>query len=166
MPQLNYFQKQNNNLCIFWYLFSHCIVSAPFAIPWTIVLQAPLFTGCPRQEYWNELPFPSPGDHPNPGIEPASPALAGRFFTTELPGKTIMTYTSVQIHRKVLCNVCSLIKIKTKMIKIIWSQFSIFFSDIHSKAWQCLWNFPVKIIKEWITVTAKTNKMILLLIKQ
>ena len=44
----------------------------------------------PRQEYRNGLPFPSPGDLPNPGIEPtspASPALVGRFFTTELPGK-------------------------------------------------------------------------------
>ena len=46
--------------------------------------------GFPRQEYWNGLPYPFPGDLPNPRIEPmspASPALAGRFFTTELPGK-------------------------------------------------------------------------------
>ena len=41
----------------------------------------------PRQEYWNGLPFPSRGDIPNPKIEPASPALAGRFFTTEPAGK-------------------------------------------------------------------------------
>ena len=39
-----------------------------------------------RQEYWSRLPFPSPGDLPNPGIKPASPALTGRFFTTEPPG--------------------------------------------------------------------------------
>ena len=39
------------------------------------------------QEYWSGLPFPSPGDLPDPGIEPASPAFAGRFFTTEPPGK-------------------------------------------------------------------------------
>ena len=39
------------------------------------------------QEYWNGLPFPLPGDPPDPGIKPMSPALAGRFFTTELPGK-------------------------------------------------------------------------------
>ena len=45
--------------------------------------QAPLSMGFPRQEYWSGLPFPSPGDLPNPGMEPASPALAGRFFTTE-----------------------------------------------------------------------------------
>ena len=40
-----------------------------------------------RQEYRSGLPFPSPGDFPNPGIKPASPVLAGRFFTTEPPGK-------------------------------------------------------------------------------
>ena len=40
-----------------------------------------------RQEYWSELPFPTPGDLPDPGIEPTCPALAGRFFTTESPGK-------------------------------------------------------------------------------
>ena len=54
---------------------------------WTVAHQAPLSMGFPRQEYWSELPFLSPGDLPNPGIEPSSPALAGRFFTTELPGK-------------------------------------------------------------------------------
>ena len=42
--------------------------------------------GFPRQEYWSALPFPSPGDLPEPGMEPVSPALAGRFFTTEPPG--------------------------------------------------------------------------------
>ena len=42
--------------------------------------------GIPRQEYWNELSFPSPGDLPNPGIEPTSPTLAGRVYTTEPPG--------------------------------------------------------------------------------
>ena len=42
--------------------------------------------GFPRQEYWSGLPFP-PGDFPNPGIEPASPALVGGVFTTEPPGK-------------------------------------------------------------------------------
>ena len=39
-----------------------------------------------RQEYWSGLPFPLPGNHPEPGIEPASPALAGGFFITEPPG--------------------------------------------------------------------------------
>ena len=58
--------------------------------PRTITCQAPLSVGFPRQEYWRELPFPPPGDLPNPGIKPmspAAPALAGGFFTTEPPGK-------------------------------------------------------------------------------
>ena len=41
--------------------------------------------GFPRQEYWSGLPFPPPRDLPDPGIKPTSPALAGEFFTTELP---------------------------------------------------------------------------------
>ena len=52
-----------------------------------IVPQAPLFLGFPRQEYWSGLPFLSTEDLPDPWIEPMSPALAGRFFTTEPPGK-------------------------------------------------------------------------------
>ena len=49
--------------------------------------QAPLSMGFPRQEYWSGLPFPSPGDLPEPEIESVSPALTDRFFTTESPGK-------------------------------------------------------------------------------
>ena len=43
--------------------------------------------GFPKQEHWSGLPFPSPGDVPDPGMELESPALAGRFFTPEPPGK-------------------------------------------------------------------------------
>ena len=46
-----------------------------FVTPWTVVYQAPLSMGFSRQEYWSGLPFPPPGDLPNPGIEPGSPAL-------------------------------------------------------------------------------------------
>ena len=63
-----------------------------FATLWTVTYQAPLSIGFSRQEYWNGLPCPPPGDLPSPGIEPASlvsPALAGRFFTSELPGKPL-----------------------------------------------------------------------------
>ena len=56
---------------------------------WTVTRQAPLSVRFPRQEYWSGLPFPSPGDLPNPGIELMSPALAGRVFTTEPPGSPI-----------------------------------------------------------------------------
>ena len=56
-----------------------------FATPWTVAHRALLSMEFSRQEYWSGVPFPSPGDLPDPGIEPtslASPALAGRFFTT------------------------------------------------------------------------------------
>ena len=59
-----------------------------FATPWTVVHQAPLSLLSSRQEHWSGLPFPSPGDLPNPGAEPsslASPALAGRLFNTGPP---------------------------------------------------------------------------------
>ena len=58
--------------------------------PWTVVHQAPLSMGFPRQEYCSGLPFPSPGNLLDITIEPASPALTGGFFTTEPPGKTIL----------------------------------------------------------------------------
>ena len=54
------------------------------AIPWTIAHQAPLSMGFSRQEYWSGLPFPSPGDLPNPGIEPGCPALQANDLPTEL----------------------------------------------------------------------------------
>ena len=64
-----------------------------FVTPWTVASQAPLSMRLSWQEYCCGFPFPSPGDLPNPGIEPlslASPALAGRFFTTEPPGKPVV----------------------------------------------------------------------------
>ena len=63
-------------------VLSHTVMSDSVT-PWTVAHQAPLSTGFLRQEYWSGLPLPSPGDLPYPGIEPRSPALAGRFFTTE-----------------------------------------------------------------------------------
>ena len=53
--------------------------------PWTVVYQAPLSIGFSGQEYWTGLPFPPPGDLPDPEAEPVSPALAGVFFTTISP---------------------------------------------------------------------------------
>ena len=55
--------------------------------PWTIAYQASPSMGFSRQEYWSGLPFPSPGDLPNPGIEPGSPALEADALTSEPPGK-------------------------------------------------------------------------------
>ena len=57
------------------------------ATPWTVTHQAPLSMGYSRQEYWSGLPFLPPGDLPNLGKEPVSPALGGGFSTSESPGK-------------------------------------------------------------------------------
>ena len=58
-----------------------------FATPWTVVYQAPQSTEFSRQEYWSGLPFPSPGDLPNRGIEPGSPCLQADILPSEPPGK-------------------------------------------------------------------------------
>ena len=58
-----------------------------FVTPWTLARQAPSSIGFSRQEYWSGLPFPSPGDLPNPGIEPRSPTLQADVLTSEPPGK-------------------------------------------------------------------------------
>ena len=71
-------------------LLSHGLL---FVTAWTVALQASLSMGFPRQEYWNGLPFLTPGDFPHPGIKPLSPALPGRFFTTEPPGEPCLIQT-------------------------------------------------------------------------
>ena len=66
--------------------------------PWTIGHQAPLSMGFPRQEYGNGLPFLSPRDRPNPGIEPRSPALLGDSLLTEPPGKSFIYCRQILIY--------------------------------------------------------------------
>ena len=67
-----------------------------FAIPWTVAHQAPLSIGFPKQEYWSGLPFPPPGDLPDPVMEPVSPALACGFFITEPSGKPQILFSFYQ----------------------------------------------------------------------
>ena len=62
-----------------------------FATPQTVAYQASPSMGFSRQEYWSELPFPSPGDLPDPGIEPGSPALQADALPSEPPGKSWTT---------------------------------------------------------------------------
>ena len=64
-------------MCVCAQMLSHVQL---FVTPWTVALQAPLSMEFSRQEDWSGLPFPPPGDLSNPGIEPASSALTGRFF--------------------------------------------------------------------------------------
>ena len=65
-----------------------------FSTPWTVADQAPPSMGFSSQEYWSGLPFPSPGDLPDPGIEPKSPVLQADALTSEPPGKILI------IHKK------------------------------------------------------------------
>ena len=65
--------------------------------PWTVAYQAPLSMGFSRQENWSGLPFPSPGDLPNPGIEPGSPALQADALPSKPPRKPHFKYKITQI---------------------------------------------------------------------
>ena len=60
------------------------------ATPWTAAYQGPPSMRFSRQEYWSGLPFPSPGNLPDPGIEPRSPALEADALTSEPPGKPLL----------------------------------------------------------------------------
>ena len=83
-----------------------------FATPWTITYQSSPSMGFSRQEYWNGLPFPSPEDPPDPGIKPVSPALTGRFFTTERPGKPTIWIRGYLIQIKVITSTTWMAEIK------------------------------------------------------
>ena len=69
-------------------------MSDSFMTPQTVACQTPLSMGFPRQKYWSELPFPSPGDLPNPGIEPTSPALQADSLLTKPSGKPSCVITT------------------------------------------------------------------------
>ena len=76
-----------------------------FVAPWAVAHQAPLSMEFSRQEYWSGLSLPTPGDLPDLGVKPTSPvspALAGRFFTTEPPGKPWLE-TAVHIISQLIC---------------------------------------------------------------
>ena len=81
------------------------------AIPWTVAHQAPLSTGFPRQEYWSGLPFPSPEDLPNPGLEPGSSALQADSLPCPLPSSIIMyiqhDWTELNIIMLKQCTPCN-----------------------------------------------------------
>ena len=78
-------------------MLSHCHVQL-FETPWTVAHQAPQSMGFSRQEYWSELSFSSPGDLPDPGLEPRSPALQADSLPSEPPGKPPIAYHLPQIY--------------------------------------------------------------------
>ena len=134
------------SLTVFWILLltwtSVCVPAQLlssvllFATPWIVVCQAPLSMELSRQEYWHGLPFPPPGDFPNPGIEPASPgfpALASWFFITEPPGKPcLFPFSSVQSLSRVRLFVTPWIAARQASLSITNSQSSLRFTSIES----------------------------------
>ena len=84
---------------------SHSVESRFFEAAWTEAPYAPLSMGFSRQEYWNGLPVLSPGDLPDPGTEPGSPALQADSLLPEPPGKSLAVITFLLI-----CHLMGLIK--------------------------------------------------------
>ena len=80
-------------------MLSHFSHVQPFVIPWTRACQASLSMVFPSQEYWSGLPFPPPGDLPDPGIQLTSLAMTGGFFTTEPPGSIALIYICLSCSR-------------------------------------------------------------------
>ena len=85
---------RNGGLCklVQWKSLSYVQL---FMTPWIVARQATLSIEFSRQEYWSGYPFPSPGDLPNPGIEPVSPALQADSLPAEILGK-LLAYTSTK----------------------------------------------------------------------
>ena len=90
-------------------MLSHFSRVQLFATLWTVAHQASLPMGFSKQEYWSRLPFPPPGDLPDPGVEPTSLALAGEFFITEPLGYLHLegTYLNIikTIYNKPIANI-------------------------------------------------------------
>ena len=77
-----------------------------FVIPRTIAYQAPPSMGFSRKEHWSGLPFPSPGNLPNPGIEPGSPAFQAEALTSEPPGSPIRALGDTKGEMEAICKRC------------------------------------------------------------
>ena len=98
-----------------------------FATPWTIAYQAPPSMGISRQEYWSGLPFPSPGELPDPGIKLASPELEADTLPSEPPGKLSRVINSVTnrmersfvIQTKLMCLLRSYLLSARCMVRIV-----------------------------------------------
>ena len=86
-------------VCVGGRIVSHALL---FVTPWTVDSRGPLSMLFSRQKYWSGLPFTPPEDLLNPGIDPLSPALTGRFFTTGPPGKTTKSISRNRLEYLVL----------------------------------------------------------------
>ena len=85
-------KEKKNSITVSWLVWFGLVAkSCPtLTTPWTMACQAPLSVGFSREEYWSGLPFPLPGDLPNPGVEPGSPALQAGSLPAEPSGKPLV----------------------------------------------------------------------------
>ena len=88
--------------------------------PWTVARQASLSKGFSRSEYWSGLPFPSPGDLPNPGIDPRSPTLKADSLPSKPSGKPYILEEETKNKQvnKQINNICDVIKKKINTGKL------------------------------------------------
>ena len=132
-----------------------------FATPWTVAFQAPPSMGFSRQEYWSGLPFPSPGDLPNPGIEPGSPTLQADTLPSEPPGKLMLRESS---HKKTNTAWIHLHEI-SKIIKFIETESRMWGEEKNEKIYLMHIAFQIykmKISADWLHYRENilnTNKM-------
>ena len=90
--------------CCPWHFVLSCSIVSDSATPWTIARQAPLPWGFSRPEYWSGLPCPPPGDLPNPGVNPRSPALQAGSLLSEPPGKPWALWGNAKTFKPTLKN--------------------------------------------------------------
>ena len=110
--------------------FSHVRFFVPL---WTIARHAPLSTGFSRQEYWSGLPYPPPGDLPNPGIEPGCPALQADSLPSEPPGRPCVSETNTTLY-------VNNTSIKKKFFLNLRGQIPIYRWRFESLSLTCLWS--------------------------
>ena len=106
----------------------------PFATPWTVAYQAPLSVEFSRQEYWSGLPFPSPGDLPDPGIEAGPPTLQAEALPSEPPRKPI---NWVFLPHSVL-NSAAVGVNGSKVCKTINKSIQRKYKELQESRWRCL----------------------------
>ena len=114
-------------ICVYTHTHTSSVMSDSFATPWTVACQAPLSMEFSRQEYWRGLPFPTPGDLPDPGSEAMSPmshALTGGFFTTVSLGKPICMYVCMCVYIYIYRNIMNPCLYHTASVISSWSSTS------------------------------------------
>ena len=132
-----------------------------FGTAWTVAYQSLPSMGFSRQEYWSGLPFPSPGDLPSPGIEPASPALAGWFFTTQPPG-SLPVMTPKCLFLTWICmweNSFYTHPLVRTRLHLVWKDRELWMSGLGTKESHCrIWSLSLALrnLEDWISSNSQS----------